>query len=330
MQIQRPTQPVLPVTADQLRLITKVAKLYHELNLKQTEVAEMLRISQTKVSRLLRRAEELGLVRTVVTVPPGVNTDIEARLEREFGLLEAIVIDEPASPELLLASLGAATASYLDGALNGQDILGLSSWSATVLAAAEALLPSGRQRATEIVQVVGGSGNHAVQERANRMVERVAVVTGATSYYLPAAGVLDTPAAASSLLLDGSLSQVVEAWERLTIALLGIGSLEPSPFYRASGNAISKADEQALRDLGAVGDILLRYFDAHGRLVDSPMNGRVVGIPLEVFRRVPRRVAAAGGRRKASAILGALRGEWVNVLVTDVSTAEAVLKLAGR
>lgn len=316
--------------SEQLRLITKVAKLYHELHLKQTEVAELLHISQTRVSRLLQRAEELGLVRTIVTAPPGVNTDIEAKLEQQFGLLEAIVVDDPASPELLLPTLGGAAAAYLDGALTGADCLGFSSWSASLLAAVEAMLPSGTRRATEIVQVVGGIGVHSVQERANRVVARLADVTKAKPYYLPAPGLLDTPAAARSLLSDGSLSPLVDAWNRLTIALIGIGSLEPSPFYRASGNAISKADEQELRSLGAVGDILLRYFDVDGRLVDSEMNGRVVGIPLDVFTRVPRRVAVAGGRRKAAAILGAVRGKWVNVLVTDYSTAEAVLKLASR
>lgn len=332
MDPQQParTPTLASVSSDQLRLITKVAKLYHELSLKQTEVAGMLRISQTKVSRLLRRAEDLGLVRTVVTVPSGVNTDIETRLEQEFGLTEAIVVDDPASPELLLRTLGEATASYLDNTLNGTDVLGYSSWSATLLEAAEALLPSSRRRATEVVQVVGGVGAQAVQDRANRMVDRLAVVTGATPYYLPAPGLLDTPAAATSLLSDGSLSQVVEAWSRLTIAVVGVGSLEPSPFYRASGNAISKADEQSLRDLGVVGDILLRYFDQDGELADTPMNGRVVGIPLELFRKVPTRVAAAGGRRKASAILGALRGTWVNVLITDASTASAVIALAAK
>lgn len=316
--------------SEQLRLITKVAKLYHELHLKQTEVADLLKISQTRVSRLLQRAEELGLVRTIVTSPPGVNTDIEARLEQKFGLLEAIVVDDPASPELLLPALGAAAASYLDATLTGNDCLGFSSWSASLLAAVDAMLPASSRRATEVVQVVGGIGVHSVQERANRVVARFAEVTRATPYYLPAPGLLDTAAAAESLLRDGSLSQLVDAWDRLTIALIGIGSLEPSPFYRASGNAISKADEQELRGLGAVGDILLRYFDVNGTQVDTEMNRRVVGIPLDVFTKVPRRVAVAGGRRKAAAILGAVRGKWVNVLVTDYSTAEAVLKLAAR
>ncbi|MCC2591869.1 sugar-binding transcriptional regulator [Tessaracoccus sp. OS52] len=323
------SDPLMP-RADQLRLMTKVAKLYHELGMKQVDVASTVRISQTRVSRLLRRAEELGLVRTVVTAPPGVNTDVESELERRFGLYEAIVVDDPASGELLAPALGAATATFLQEALGPSDSLGFSSWSATLLASVEALNPGGGQRAKEVVQLVGGRGVTSTQERANRLLGRLAMMTGATPYYLTAPGLLDTPAAVSSLLSDGSLRPVVQAWEHLTIALVGIGGLEPSPFFRASGNAISKADEAELRRKAVVGDILLRYLDVHGEVVDSPLNRRVVGIPLEQFMQIPRRVAVAGGPRKAPAIVGALRGQWINYLVTDFSTAETVLKLTAK
>ena len=89
--------------------------------------------------------------------------------------------------------------------------------------------------------------------------------------------------------------------------------------------ARASTEEAELRGLGAVGDILLRYFDRNGELVSSDMNGRVIGIPLGTFLRIPTRVAAAGGRRKVAAIEGALRGGWINVLITDFSTAQAVL-----
>ncbi|MFV0428785.1 MAG: hypothetical protein ACK5KO_05090 [Arachnia sp.] len=117
----------MPTPAHRLCLIIRVAKLYHELHLKQVGVAERLQISRAMVSRHLRRAEELGLVRTVVSVPPGVNTDIEDGLQRRFSPCDAIVIDNPVSPELLLSGRGAATAAYLESTLTGSDRVGFSS-----------------------------------------------------------------------------------------------------------------------------------------------------------------------------------------------------------
>ena len=80
-----------------------------------------------------------------------------------------------------------------------------------------------------------------------------------------------------------------------------------------------------LRGLGAVGDICLRFFDADGRHVDSDLDGRVIGIEPDVLLAVPRRIGVAGGQRKHSAIRAAVLGGWVNVLVTDVETADALL-----
>ena len=82
----------------------------------------------------------------------------------------------------------------------------------------------------------------------------------------------------------------------------------------------------ALRKNGAVGDICLRFYDANGREVRGALDGRVIGIELESLRRVQRSVALCGGKKKFAAILGALRGKWVNILITDQYTAQRLLK----
>jgi DNA-binding transcriptional regulator LsrR (DeoR family) len=94
----------------------------------------------------------------------------------------------------------------------------------------------------------------------------------------------------------------------------------------SSGNAFSREELEALQKDGAVGDICFRFYDAEGRPVKGAFDGRVIGIDLEGLRRVPRSVALCGGKRKFAAILGALRGRWVNTLVTDQFTAQRLAK----
>jgi DNA-binding transcriptional regulator LsrR (DeoR family) len=72
--------------SDALRLVTKVARLYHARGLRQTEIAERLRLSQPRVSRLLAHAEELGIVRNIVAVPAELNRDLEEALRDAYGL----------------------------------------------------------------------------------------------------------------------------------------------------------------------------------------------------------------------------------------------------
>ncbi len=88
----------------------------------------------------------------------------------------------------------------------------------------------------------------------------------------------------------------------LTMLLAGLGSLEPSPLLMESGNAIADTDQDALRKLGAVGDICLRFFDEHGEVVKSALDERVLGIDTDTLRSIPRVVGIAGGTRKYTAI----------------------------
>lgn len=310
---------------DLIRLMAKIARMYHERGMRQAEIAEELHVSQPRVSRLLKRAAEVGIVRTMITLPPGVHTDLEEALERRYGLGEAVVVDAGGSDDFVTSALGSATAVYLETTLTGGDTVGISSWSATLLAAVEAMHPSRTPVVDTVVQVVGGIGDPRVQMEATRIIGHFASATGANPVFVPAPGMLGTVSARDSLVGDPTVSAVMDIWPHLTMVLVGIGSLEPSPLLRASGNALAENDQVLLRAAGAVGDICLRFFDQNGVPVASTVNDRVIGIDADRLRRVPRRVGVAGGARKHSAIRAALRGGWVNVLITDVDEARRLL-----
>ncbi|MGB9376270.1 MAG: sugar-binding domain-containing protein, partial [Mycobacteriales bacterium] len=305
---------------DQVRLMAKVARMYHERGLRQPQIASELHLSQPRVSRLLKQAAEMGIVRTIVVPPPGLHSHVEDAIQHAYGLREVIVADVDDDTDVIPA-LGAATAVYLETTLTGADTLGISSWSATLLAAVEAMRARKSRVVDEVVQLVGGVGDPTVQMYATRLTGRLAELTGARPVFMPAPGLVSTPTVRRALMRDPRIAEVSATWTRLTMALVGIGSLDPSPLLRDSGNAIAEAEQSELRGLGAVGDICLRFFDASGRLVASRLNQRVVGIGARELTGIDRRVGVAGGARKYGAIVAALRGGWVNVLITDLNTA---------
>lgn len=321
------SQPGQGVPApDRLALMSKVARLYHEQGIRQPEIADRLGLSQSRVSRLLREAVQVGIVRTVVMPPPGAQTDLEVALVDRFGLLDAVVVDAPAEdgPELLQA-LGGAGALLMERTLRKGDRVGLSSWSSSLLAVVDSMSPGAGVGADLVVQLLGGIGQPQVQVSANRLTERLASLTGAEAYVVAAPGVVASRALRDELLSDSYLHGVVSLWGDLTVALVGIGSLQPSPLLKDSGNTAPEKDMAILREHGAVGDVCLRFFDGDGQLVSGDLDERVLGIPVESYRAIPRRVGVAGGPRKLDAILAAVRGGWVNVLVTDVTTAASLL-----
>ncbi|SDN21761.1 sugar-binding transcriptional regulator [Actinomyces ruminicola] len=309
----------------QLRLMARIARMYHERGIKQSEIADELHVSQPRVSRLLKRAAEEGIVRTVVTLPTGTFTSLEEEIESRYGLSECVVVDAGDDEATTENALAAAAATYLETTLTGGDVIGLSSWSATWLAAIERLQPFRTQVASAVVQLFGGIGNPTVQVKATRMIDLLARATGATPEFFPSPAVLGTAAAAAELRNDPSVVRVLSLLPEVTVGLVGIGSLEPSPLLRQSGNISSEADQEELRAAGAVGDVCLRYFDADGVHVNSDFDRRLVGADAEQLRAIPRRLAAAGGKRKHAAIRAALRGGWVNVLITDATTARVLL-----
>ena len=310
---------------DRLRLLTKVARLYHEKGVRQPEIADQLHLSQARVSRLLKEAAERGIIRTVVVPPPGVHSEVEEMLAEKYALRDVVVVDVEGNFADTVSALGSGAAAYLDTTLIGGDVIGVSSWSATLLAAVEVMRPKRMQVADSVVQVVGGVGSPAVQMQATRLTGRLAEVTGAAPVFIPSPGLVGSSGLREALMADPGVQAVLEVWSQLTVALVGIGTLEPSPLLRRSGNSIAPGEQEELRSAGAVGDVCLRYFDAEGVAVESSFDQRVIGISRDDLLRVQRRIGVAGGVEKTDAIRAAVLGGWVNILITDLEVATALL-----
>src|SRR4051812_45399229 len=210
---------------DQLRLLAQVARMYHERGLKQPEIAAELHVSQPRVSRLLKQAVELGIVRTVVTLPPGVHTDLEDEVRNQYSLRDVVVVDAGGAGDDVIRALGAAAAQYLDATLTGGEVIGISSWSETLLSAVESLRPQIGPPAEQVVQLVGGVGNPQVQVQATRLASRLAEMTGAQPVFLPAPGLVSSPDVRRALMDDTSVAAVGDAGHRGALAPVGVGTL---------------------------------------------------------------------------------------------------------
>lgn len=306
--------------------MAKIARMYHVRGMRQNEIAAELHLSQARVSRLLKKASEVGIVRTTVTAPPGVQSELEEQLEQRYELREAVVVNVSGDEEAVIPAIGAAASIYLENTLMGSEVVGISTWSANLLATVESMRPASSQVVEKVVQLMGGMGDPIAQVEATRIMTAFSRATGADPLFLAAPCLLGSASARDVLSADPLLTKVTALWDELTTVLVGVGTLEPSPLLRSSGNAVAPDDQAMLRAAGAVGDVCMRFFDAEGKSVDSSLNERVIGIGEAQLRSVPRRIGVAGGLRKLTALRGALKGQWINVLITDVDVAQALLE----
>ena len=315
------------IDRNELGLVTRVAKLYYERKLTQTEIAARLDLSQASISRLLKRAETAGIIRTTVRVPDGHHADLEEALQDRFELKQAIVADAADDTDQeVLRGIGAAAAFYLERTVRAGEVIGISSWSASLLAMVEQMHPIRGAADVTVLQILGGVGNPGAEKHANHLTTRLASLVHGQPRFLPAFGIVGSARTRVALMEDLYVQEALGLFSQVTLALVGIGAIQPSELIASSGNVFSSAELASLQAQGAVGDICVRFFDAEGRAVANAVDERVIGMRLDQVRAVRRAVGIAGGQRKVAAIRGALRGRHVNVLVTDRFTAEAVLR----
>ena len=311
---------------DEVRLMTKIARMYYDEGIKQQDITERLGVHQSTVSRLLKRARATNIVRISVAVPAGIFPELERELETLYRLKQAIVVDTTMSDEGAVRDLGAAAAFFLETNIKPGMVTGISSWSRALVAMLGSLHQSDLGRGGKVVQILGGVGNVGSQQQASQLVIDLASRVGATPVMLQAPGVVASAEAKKVLARDPAVREASSLFAKVDIALVGIGSMNPSPLLARSGNVFSPEERRKLAEHQAVGDICLRFFDSKGVPIRSSLMDRVIGIDLDVIKRAKRVVGIAGGPSKLHAIRAALLGGWINVLVTDRTTAEALLQ----
>lgn len=311
---------------DAQRLMIKVARLYHSHGMRQTEIAQRLRISQSRVSRLLTQAEEAAIVRTVVAVPQRIHADLEERVESRYGVSEVHVIDAVSDNEGELArDLAHTMASLLHDNSFEAGTIGFTSWSKTLRLMVDALQPM-RTRTERVVEMLGDLGPPDVQHDAARSTQRLATMAGGQPVFLRTPGVVPSPNIKDDLLdRDLYAREALGMLDSIDLALVGIGACELDPVLRSGDNFFTHQQFEQMRERGAVGEVCLHFLDGDGVPIETGLNDMVVGVTLDQLRAARRRWAVAGGPRKHQAIRAALAGGWVDTLVTDTGTAEFLL-----
>ena len=310
---------------DEQRLLVKIATLYYLEGLKQSEIAQSLSLSQSFVSRAITRCQKEGLVKISVIQPSNIFLNIEKGIEERYGIKQAIVVDvaEDASDMTLKRAIGSAAAHFIETRLRPNDLVGISSWSSTIRAMVDDVHPR-NLKASGVIQLLGGVGpNGNVQ--ATILTQTLAQQLNCQAWLLPAQSIEGSTEEKARLIASQDVAEVIARFDEVNIAIVGIGILEPSQLLKTSGNYYQAEMLELLAERGAVGDICLHYYDKDGAPVLADHEDPVIGMALEKMKKCPNVVALAGGADKVGAIKGALKGGYVDVLITDYHTARRLV-----
>jgi deoxyribonucleoside regulator len=309
-------------------LLAQVARDYYEARLTQDEIARRINASRSTVSRLLQQAQDRGIVRIIIDYPWDRAHDLEERLVERFHLREAqVLLSKGRDEDTVREGMGMLAARMIDREIADGDILGVS-YGRSLASTIEALSPT-RRVATTVVPIIGALGSDNPMIDGPELVRRFAQIYGGEFRFLPVPLLVDDARTRNALLQLPQIYETLSIGRRANIILMGIGALTPGYSSMIWAGYLEEHELTWLREQGAAGHMAAQFYDVNGRLLDVEVNQRSVGIGIRALHGRDPVIAVAGSEGKAEAILGALRGRYLNVLVTDDTAARKVLALAG-
>lgn len=309
-------------------LMATTARLYYLDGLDQRQIAEILGVSRSTVSRLLTAARERGIVRISVDPFDPRDSALERELQERLGLSRAIVIKAMSSQiDSVRRTIGYFAAPLVNELIRPRVTIGIAG-GRTVGELVSALPRLNADRDVRVVQLMGYIDPTARRADAPELGRALAERYGGSFLTLHAPAFLGDRQTRDALRAHEHIRLLWSQFSQLDLALVGVGTLEESMF--AERGVLGRDELARLRAAGAVGEICGRFFDRDGQECATDFRDRVIGIELDMLRQGPDVIAVTNGPGRGAAVLAALRGGLVTSLITDDAGATALLRAARK
>lgn len=309
-------------TMDEKKLLIQIAEMYYKDDKNQAEIARELGIHRTTISKLLKQSREQGYVNIIINYEAAAAYSVEKNIEELFNIKKAIVVPDSANNKY--GELGRAFATYISSIIKDNMSIGFS-WGKT-LAETTRFLHKSQSKNINCLPLIGGpTGLLESSYHVNTITYEAAKSLGANSLFI------DVPAIPSSVELKDNLlntsynKELIKKWDFIDIAVVGIGSI----LFKNDSLWKNFYTEKTINKLNSdfvVGDILSRFYNYKGEHIPSEIDDRIIGLTIKQLLNIETRIGIAESLDKVESIIGALRGKYINVLITNQSTADAILK----
>lgn len=304
------------------RILIKVASMYYIDHMRQADIARRVGVDRTTVSKYLKKALDSGIVR--ISVEADSFEILEGDLEKRFGLKEAFVVPTSYDLQVVKRNMAQAGVNLLRRIVTDGQVIGLA-WGTSIK---ELIRVARRERLQQVtadfVPLDGGPESIDSEHHVNTVCYELANVFGAQSHFIYAPAITRTAEIREAIIKDANYEKISAFWERLDIGIVGIGAPVKSSNLVWTGTFGREAIESMART-GAVGEICSEFYDINGRHVETNFSDRTIAVPLERLAELKYSIGMAASREKVPAIMGALRGGLINVLITDETTAKILL-----
>ena len=288
----------------------------------QDEIAKMLQVSRASAQRLVSLCLAERLITFRLEHPIASCMELASKLKSRFDLVHCEVVPTDSAAPSATAGIAERCASLLEATLRAETpvIIALGTGRA-VRAAVERVSPVDRPD-HQIVSLVGNisaDGSASFFDTVGRLDDR----TGARHYPMPLPFLMSSEDERDRMVRIDAIAKVKAVAAKADLRLVGLGQMDQKAQVHVDG-FVTREELYEMMRLGAVGEVTGWAFDAKGRLIKGGTNRRLTSIPPQVPAKATT-IAAAIGPAKVPAIRAALAGRLINGLITDESTARAIL-----
>lgn len=290
---------------------------------KQSEIAELLNLSTSKVNRLITQGRKMGMVKIDIENPFQRLTDLENLLEGVTPLNKALVTSSvEGSPNTTLKQVGRAAANHLVETIRDGDVIAITGGKA--IGAVVQNIETDRSFDVTVVPFTGGvQGKYHtdVNHQAMMMAERL----GGSAMQLHAPLFAESREQRDMLMEVASIKEVLDLARQANVALVGIGSIAAPGSSYYDLHPMPESDRKMLVGSGVTAEYLAHLIREDGTAADYALNSRLVALhPLE-SKQCKRVIGVASGEEKVWPIRAVLNGDYLDSLIVDEDTASAVL-----
>ncbi|WP_435748232.1 sugar-binding transcriptional regulator [Microbacterium sp. PMB16] len=301
-------------------MLASVARRFYLEDASKVEIAAEHGVSRFKVARMLQAARETGVVSIELHDRADQRVLLARQLADHLGLEEVRVVPNGGSDAVDRERMALEAARLVSRLTRPGDTIGIS-WGRTIVSMTSYLheLPQ-----CTVAQLTGTVGNDVAQSPIE-VLYRLSALHPLTTVGIFAPLFAASAATAGILRAEGSIATALATYDRLTTAVVSIGSWEPR-ITQLEG-FLDAADLDLLESGSAVAEIAGTFIDAGGATLDLPLNDRRIAVDLEQLRATPHVIAAAGSLAKVDAIRAAVSSGILTVLIVDEAAARALLQL---
>ena len=312
------------ITEEQKNEYRRVAYYYYKEGLTQEEIAKRMKMSRQRVNRIISSCIDLGIVTINIEGLDNSNLELETKLEDKYGLKEVRIINETAD-EQKIQELGTEGGKYLRSILKDNDIIGFSRGRNT--SALVDFLPEDVEYPHNITvtQLMGSAIETNENTAVDETVYHFAAKLHAKASRLYAPIILSNEELRDSFIQEPYFEKSYEVIKKCDIAVVGIGTASSQWKHMISLYDIAdKEQTEWAKDVA--GEVCTHFYNSEGAAIEPPFRNRIISILLDDYMKIPVRIGVAGGKDKTEAIAAAIKGDYINVLITDLQTARQLME----